>query len=358
MKSFRNLWAQLVSWDNLLLAYRKCRRRKRFRRGAIEFDLRWESELLLLQRELIEGIYLSGAYRHFEIRDPKPRIISAAPFRDRVVHHAIVNILEPIYERRFIFDSYACRKGKGTHRAISRAQGYMRRFRYCLKTDIVKFFPSVDHEVLAALLAKRIRDPPLMELLVRVIASGEGVSVDPSPSRWFAGDDLFAAIRPRGLPIGNLTSQFFANVLLDPLDHFIKEELKAPGYVRYADDLVLFSDDKQTLWSWRRAIDPQLSQQRLVLHVHKSHVGPCTRSLTFLGLRISPNEIRLSSNCISRFHRRRRWKQKCYSEGSLPVALMRRSIEAWVSNAKVANSYGLRRALFRTMQFRKAATPS
>jgi len=145
-RSYGNLWPDVVSWSNLLLAYRRCRRRKRFKSVATRFDFASPEQLLRLRQELSEGTYAPGEYRHFYIREPKRRKISAAPFRDRVVHHALINVLEPIFERSFIADSYACRRGKGTHRAVDRAQQYMRRYPYLLKTDIVRFLPNIDRE--------------------------------------------------------------------------------------------------------------------------------------------------------------------------------------------------------------------
>ncbi len=178
LKTFRNLWSQVVSWENLFAAYQKCRRRKRSTPAAAAFDFQWESNLLDLQRELMAGTYEPGRYRHFWVREPKLRKISAAPFRDRVVHHAVVRVLEPIYERRFIHDSYACRVGKGTHRALDRAQRFLRRYAYYLKTDIVRFYPSVDHEVMFAVLARQVGDTPLLELIAKILASGDGVFDD------------------------------------------------------------------------------------------------------------------------------------------------------------------------------------
>ena len=149
-RTYRNLWPRVVSWDNLTAAYQRCRRRKRSNPDSARFDFAWESELLRLQQELRDGSYQPGEYRNFYIHEPKRRKIGAAPFRDRVVHHAVVRVLEPIYERRFIQDSYACRRHKGTHRAIARTQFYLRRHSFYLKTDIVRFFPNVDHAVLLA----------------------------------------------------------------------------------------------------------------------------------------------------------------------------------------------------------------
>jgi retron-type reverse transcriptase len=151
--------------QKLKTAYAKCRRKKRSRPEAAAFDFAWEEHLLGLQRELIAGTYRPGEYHNFYAYNPKRRKISAAPFRDRVVHHAVVRVLEPFYERRFLYDSYACRRHKGTHRAIDRAERYLRRHRYYLKTDLVKFFPNVDHGALLDLLSRRIRDARLMELI-------------------------------------------------------------------------------------------------------------------------------------------------------------------------------------------------
>jgi RNA-directed DNA polymerase len=245
-RTYRNLWPDVVRWENLLLAYRKCRRRKRYKIVATEFDFRWEENLLQLQRELCDGTYEPGEYRHFYISEPKPRKISAAPFRDRVVHHALVTVLEPLFERRFIYDSYACRRGKGTHRALDRTQKYLRRFDWCLKTDVVRFFPNVDHQLLFQQISKTIQDRRVLDLIAVILRSGEGVLSAEATQHLFPGDGLFSVLRPRGLPIGNLTSQFFANVYLDSVDHHIKEQLQVPGYVRYADDLLLFGDTKES----------------------------------------------------------------------------------------------------------------
>lgn len=353
MKSHRNLWPQVVSWDNLLLAYRRCRRRKRYRRGASEFDFAWESNLLALQRELADGSYAPGPYRHFWIREPKRRKISAAPFRDRIVHHAIVNVLEPMYEPRFIFDSYACRRGKGTHRAIHRAQQYLRRYAYVLQTDIVRFFPNVDHQILLELLGSRLRDERLMALIRKIIASGEGVLASEASRTLFPGDDLWALLRPCGLPIGNLTSQFFANVFLDPIDHFIKEELRIGGYVRYADDLLLFADDKAELWAAHRRVAERLAQRRLRLHPDKTQIRPCQLGITYLGLRLLRETRRLTRECIGRFQRRRRGWQRLFATGQMPFPLVRQSLGAWLAHTRTANAKAITKQLLRKLKLRR-----
>lgn len=350
-RSFGNLWPQVVSWENLLAAYQKCRRRKRYKRGAVEFDFSWESNLLELRQELMDGSYRPGPYRNFHITDPKPRLISAAPFRDRVVHHAVVRVLEPIYERRFIIDSYACLRGKGTHRAIRRTQHYLRRYKYFLKTDIVRFFPNVDHFVLLDTICRQVQDRRLLGLVASIIATGVGVLADEATDAFFRGDDLFALLRPKGMPIGNLTSQFFANVLLDQVDHFVKEELRVPGYVRYADDLVLFGDDKQLLWQWRDQLRDRLAVLRLRLHVKKTQVRPCRAKLKFLGMVICPDGRRLQQQALARFNRRLRHLRWGWRRGSTESKEIRQSLLATVAYARFGNSRGGLRDIWRRVKF-------
>jgi RNA-directed DNA polymerase len=352
-KTVRNLWSSVVSWDNLLLAYNRCRRRKRYKRRATQFEHLAMDQLLQLQQDLAAETWQPGKYHHFQITDPKPRLISAAPFPDRVVHHAVVNVLEPIFERRFIFDSYACRKGKGTHRAIARAQHFLRRFPYYLKTDIVKFFPSVDHEIMLARLAKVIADPALLRLIGRIIDSGAGIHADEMAPAWFPGDQLLDAARPKGLPIGNLTSQFFANVLLDPVDHFIKEVLQVPGYVRYADDLLLFGATKQELWQVRESLQLRMNENRLRLHKHKTHVRPSSSGVLFLGLRVWPDQIRLSQQAIKRFNRRRRRMQHEFSNGQINCKTVQDSVRCWSAWAEQANASQIRKTLVRKIRLKR-----
>lgn len=329
-----------------MAAYRSCRRRKRYRQPACEFDFHWEQNLLNLQRELQRDCYEHGPYYHFHIREPKPRLISAAPFRDRVVHHAVVNILEPIFERRFIHDSYACRVGKGTHRAIQRTQHFLRRFPWCLKTDIVKFFPSVDHEFLCEVIRRTVSDDRVIALIHLILASGADLPDGPAP-HWFPGDDLLAPLRPRGLPIGNLTSQFFANVFLDPVDHFIKERLQVPGYVRYADDLLLFGHSKTQLWQVRDALAARLAKSRLLLHPHKTHVQPTSRPVTYLGFQVGRHERRMSQQGIRRFIRRMRRMRHEFETGTLDLREIPVSLQAWQAHLRGVNSYAIQQILLR-----------
>lgn len=213
---FAAMYTTLYTWDNLLLAYRRAAKGKRSQANVARFEHRLEENLLTLQQDLREQRYTPGPYTSFYIHEPKRRLISAAPFRDRVVHHALCNLIEPIFERTFIADSYANRVGKGTHRALDRAQTLARRYRYVLQIDMRQFFPSIDHLILRSILARKITDPGVLSLIDGILASGVGLLQEQYEMVYFAGDDLFAISRPRGLPIGNLTSQFWANCYLNP----------------------------------------------------------------------------------------------------------------------------------------------
>lgn len=164
MKRFGHLWPQVISFENLLLAFRKARKGKRARADVAQFDLNLEKELLRLQAELKARTYRPGAYRLFTIYERKPRQIAAAPFRDRVVHHALLNAVEPLLDARFIFDSYACRPGKGVHRAVRRYQTWAKRYAYALKLDVARYFPNIDHAILKGQLRRHLKDPDVLWL--------------------------------------------------------------------------------------------------------------------------------------------------------------------------------------------------
>ena len=296
-----SLFTRLTAFTNLLLAFQRAQRGKRFRSNVSTFSLNVEKELLTLQQELQSRTYQPGSYRTFYIRDKKIRMISAAPFRDRVVHHALCNIIEPIFERGFLDDSYACRKGKGTHAAVDRAWAHVRRFPYVLKCDISRYFPSIDHDILLAKLQRRIWDDGVLWLLASVI---DGSNPQPSVLEYFPGDDLFEPYRrKRGLPIGNQTSQFFANVYLDDLDHYVREHLKVPGYVRYVDDFMLFHRDKFELQFALTRVREFCEGLRLRLHPRKCTLSRTQDGVTFLGYRLFPTHRRLDAQNVRRFSR-------------------------------------------------------
>jgi retron-type reverse transcriptase len=319
MKTYNNLYPRVWAFDNLYLAYRQARKGKRGKVPAATFELKLEENLFQLQQELADKTYTPGPYYSFYIHEPKQRIISAAPFRDRVVHHTLCQVIEPLFERRFIHDSYANREGKGTHRALDRCTHFARRYPYVLQCDVRQFFPSIDHAVLRGILGRAVADQDVMWLVDRILESGVGVLSEEYEMAYFPGDDLLAACRPRGLPIGNLTSQFWANCYLNELDQFVKRELKCRAYVRYVDDFLLFADDKPTLWRWREGITAFLQTLRLTIHENQAHPCPVSEGIPFLGFIVFPTHRRLKQRKGIAFQRR--FKQLVVHSEQRPLRL-------------------------------------
>jgi retron-type reverse transcriptase len=276
-------------------------------------------------------------------------LISAAPFRDRVVHHALCNVLEPVFEPSFIHDTYACRIGRGTHAALDRASSYARRYRYVLKGDIRKFFPSIDHAILKELIARKVKDPHVL-WLVRVLIDG---SNEQEPVLdWFPGDDLFTPLeRRRGLPLGNQTSQFFANVYLSPFDHFLKDRRAVPGYVRYCDDFLVFSNDKSHLHRMREDAQEQLGKLRLSAHDRKCQIAPTASGIRFLGCRIFPTHRVLLKENVRRVLRRIKRFTRAYAEGKMTTSDIASSLRGWIAHAGHADTHQLRVGLLREARF-------
>jgi retron-type reverse transcriptase len=354
MKRHGNLWQQVIAFANLLRAAEKARKGKRFRPPVAAFHFDLEHQLWSLHEELSTKSYRPGAYRSFFICEPKRRQISAGPYRDRVVHHALTNVLEPLFERCFIHDSYACRQGKGTHAAVGRCQQYARRFRYVLKADIQKFFPSLDHETLKGLVARKVKDPDVLWLVGRII---DHSNAQEPVQDWFPGDDLFTpGQRRRGIPIGNQTSQFFANVYLDPLDHFLRDRLGVAGYVRYVDDFLVFSDQKRHLAQVREAVADFLTGLRLRLHPTKNVVFPVSQGIQFLGYRVFATHRLLVQANVWRFRRRLRKMQRQYAGYEISLDQARQRVMSWIGHARQADTWKLRRRLFGEHPFRRAAT--
>ena len=349
MKRVGNLWPEVTSFANLLGAAEAAAAGKRKRPDVAAFLLNLEPRLVALRRELIDGTYRPGAYRTFTITDPKPRQISAAPFRDRVVHHALTRVLEPIFEKHFSPYSFACRKGFGVHQALHVAREGARRFRYVLKLDVKKYFASIDHQILLAKLARTIKCRPTLELTAAVIA---GSNPQEEAIRYFPGDDLFTPHeRRRGLPLGNQTSQFFANVYLDGLDQFVTRRLRPGAYARYVDDLVLFSDSKSELHAMHRAVSEAVGADRLALHERKSRVYRCAEGLTFLGWRLFPSHTRLARLNVTRFSRRMRRLQRDWSRGRVAWESIHQSVQAWIGHASFGDTKVLRERLLGRFAF-------
>ncbi len=347
----RQLWTEVYSFEALCRAARKAERRKRSRRSTGRFAFFRELELLRLHEELRDQRYRPGGYRTFFVHEPKRRLISAAPFRDRVAHHALTSVLEPIFEGSFVFDSYACRVGKGTHAAVRRCQEFAKRFPYVLKADIRKFFPSIDHAILKGLIRRKIKDRGVLWLCDLIV---DHSNPQEPVLEWFPGDDLLSpSERRRGVPLGNQTSQFFANVYLDPLDHFVKETLRAKGYVRYVDDFLVFSQSKQELAEFQRRIAEFLISLRVKLHPRKNVVFPVRCGIPFLGYRVFPTHRLLAKPNVRRFRKRMKQHQRLLAEGKITWAEVRQRLMSWSGHAKQADTHRLRQRLFREFQWKR-----
>lgn len=346
-------WEDITSLASLHAAARRALLGKRDRVDASSFFRHLEGELLGLQQELRDGSYQPGGYRCFRIRDPKPRLISAAPFRDRVVHQALVAGLEPIFERSFIFHSYASRTGRGTHRARSRFVRWARSSRFVLKMDVRKYFPSIDHQILKSLLSRRVQDAPIVALCDRII---DGSGDQGGPVLHFPGDALFTPLqRRRGLPIGNLTSQFFANVYLDFLDHFVKERLREKRYLRYMDDFCCFGEEKLHLRETRAAVVECLASLRLRLNEGKSRIRRVEEGIEFLGFVVLPTRLRLNATATRRQRRRIRAMERQYAFGRLSPEQVGRSLRAWRAHAASGTTKGLARDVHQSIRLRRAS---
>lgn len=358
MKRYGNLWEQVIEFENLLLSARKAQRGKRFRENVLQFNYNLEPELIQIQHELQTQTYQPGVYKTFRIQEPKPRLISAAPYRDRVVHHALCNVIMPIFDRTFIADSYANRLGFGTHRALKQCTQFACASQYVLQCDIQKYFPSIDHEILKGLLRLKIKCPETLWLMDTIIDR----SNPQEPSiHHFPGDDLLTPIeRRRGLPIGNLTSQSFANIYLSQFDHFVKEELKANKYLRYVDDFALFSDDRNDLVEARLAISDYLATLRLKIHPIKSQLFETRIGISFVGFRVIPvgttipkqHRIRVRSHNLRRARRRLSHLRQAHARGQVSLDHITQSLQSWAAHLNHADSWHLQQDIFENLVFK------
>lgn len=327
----------VASLENLWHAAHNARRGKSRKATVEAWWLRREEELWRLHGALLDGSWSPGAYRRFLIFEPKRREIAAAPFADRVVHHALCLRLAPLLERSFIARSFSCQKGKGTTAARECCRRLVNRHRWVLKCDVKKFFQSIDHEILLAKLGGKVRCPGVMALIARIIAShATGMELPPDS---YEGDDLISpATRRRGLPIGNLTSQLWGNFMLDEIDHWVTENQGHGAYVRYTDDFLLFGDKRQRLWELREGLVRQLATLRLRLAEPKSRMLACAEGVPFCGFVFHPRERPRILGATKRpFERRTR---RLRAAGDFPA--LTSSTFAWYQFSREGNTHGLR----------------
>lgn len=355
MQRFNHLYPKIVNFENLLQASHQAQKGKRFRDNVLQFNEHLEENLLNLQAELANKTYQPSPYHTFRIYDPKPRLISAAPYRDRVVHHALCNIIVPLVEKSFIHDSYANRKGYGTHRALRRFTEFARSSRYVLQCDIKKYFPSIDHEILKEQIRQKIKCKDTLWLIETIINN----SNEQEPvNDYFPGDDLFnRVLRRKGLPIGNLTSQIFCNWMLNSFDHFVKEELKVHKYLRYVDDFDLFSDDRRFLESAQIAIEDYLNSLRLKLHPVKTQLIETQYGANFVGFRVLPERIKVRNDNLRRSRQRLKQMQEDYKYGQISLEKLIERLQSWEAHLKHGDTYQLRRKIFDYWGFSKIEWP-
>ncbi|MDZ4042932.1 MAG: reverse transcriptase/maturase family protein [Eubacteriales bacterium] len=310
----------------------------------LEFTRDLEEHLVAIQNELIWRTYRVGQYREFFVHEPKRRLVMALPFRDRVVQWALYRILNPLLERRYITDSYACRVGYGTHRAADRLQYWLRHLSrkhpklYVLKLDISKYFYRVDHGVLLGILDRIIKDRDLMWLLELIIRS------ENAKFGLALGDHFFerGRIEDIGMPIGNLSSQMFANLYLNELDQHVKHGLRVRHYIRYMDDAIILHPDKRYLWLLKEEIEGFVNHElRLALN-NKTSVRTISQGVDFCGFRIWATHKKLRKSTAQKMRRRLRYLQKAYAHGLVDFKTVNSSVQSYVGLMRHCDSYRLR----------------
>jgi retron-type reverse transcriptase len=304
---------EYFDFKNLLNAYYRCRKTKRNSASAGKFELNFERELLKLELELKNRTYQPGKYVCFAIAEPKIREVWAADFRDRIVHHLLINYLEPIWEKKFIFHSYACRIEKGSHKAIIYLKKSIDPKLFYLQVDIQSFFVSIDKKILFKIIKKYIKNPNILWLAEKIIFQNPTAnyqikgSLDPLYSIPLE-KSLFGNSASRGLPIGNLTSQFFANIYLNEIDQFAKHILKCQKYFRYMDDLLILHTDKNQLLAWRDEISFFVEKKlHLELHPKKQILQSCKKGINFCGYIVKPTHTLIRRRTIKKL-KNKLWK--------------------------------------------------
>lgn len=319
------LFERITAWDNLVAAYREARKGKRRSPEVAAFDADAFANLVNIHEHLLRGTWQPGQARRFWVRDPKWREITAPPFPDRIVHHAIVRVIEPLFERRFIHDSYACRRGKGTHAAVRRTQSFLRGAvrtwpqPYIVKVDVKSYFASIDHDVLMERISRVIRDQATLHLL-RTIFAGYG----------FDGGV--------GLPVGALTSQLAANIMLDAVDHAVKDDLGVRYYVRYMDDMVAVVEDKERAKALLTKIGGLLASMRLRVNP-KSGIHPVSRGVDFCGYRIRDTHIRPRKRCLRAWKTRFAALRRRYNTGRASLSRCRQYVMSFLAVMRHANAW-------------------
>lgn len=323
MTVIQNAWPVVCNFGWLIEADRNARKGKRYRAEVLNFTARLEDNLFTIQQGMMNGSYVLGPYRKLWVYVPKKRLVMALDYPDRIVQWSLYLYLNPIYDRLFIEDSYACRKGKGSHKTAKRLQYWMCQVQrkpepgwYCLKLDVSKYFYRVNHEKLLAILGRRVKDPAMMAFIRGVVNSrAEPFGLprwrtpqDTPPEEW---------MYEVGMPIGNLTSQLFANIYLNELDQYCKHRLKIHYYIRYMDDVIILGQDKETLHRWKAAVETFLREELALDLNSKTSIRPVRQGVEFVGVRIWPTHMKLRKSTVRRIKREVRKISALYAAGDM-----------------------------------------
>ncbi len=340
MKKYHNLYKELCNLENLYLAFKKARKGKSKKDYVINYEADLENNLRILQEDLTNKIYVPYPLKKFIVRDPKTRTIHSSILKDRIVHHAVINILSPIYEKIFIYDSFASRKNKGTHNAVIRFESFVKKVSsngklvrdyfnnnsikgYVLKADFRHYFDSVNQEVLISILRKKIDDEDVIKLVKAVLEN-------------------FCISEGIGMPLGNYTSQFFANVYLNELDYYVKHILKARYYIRYVDDFVILHRRKETLDYYLQHINNFLPSLKIKLHPNKTEIHALRNEITFLGYRIFYHYRLLRKRNARHFIGRLKENISLYKNQEISEEQLESRINGWLGYAKFADTFNFR----------------
>lgn len=335
MKIYKDLYWRIISPQALFRAWEVFKSDKKNKVDVAEFELDLETNIFDLYRDLKNGTYKHGPYKGFWIHDPKLRRIHKASVRDRVLHHAIFSVLNPIFEPTFIPESFSCRVGKGTHKGMKKVTEMIRtvsrnntKICYALKCDVRKFFDSIDHGVLLGIVEKKIKDEHLMKLMREIINSFEA-----------SRRNLFDCC---GVPIGNLTSQIFANIYMNEFDQFVKQNLKVKNYARYTDDFIIISSDKEYLDGLLPLMQDFLKAKLfLELHPKKIILKKHHRGIDFLGYVILPEHIKMRTKTKRKIPKKLRESVRLYKNGAIREVTLKSSLQSYMGVLSHANAYQL-----------------
>lgn len=349
MKRIKNIFSEIYDFENLYYAYKDAIKGKRYREDIMLYTDKLEENLIELQNELIWKTYEVGAYRRFYVYEPKKRLIMSLQFKDRVTQHAIYRQINPIPDKQLIDDTYACRKEKGSHKAVHKLQNWMRKDErkgryYYLKLDIAKYFYRIDHKVLMNILERKIADKDLLEVFDKIINCEDtrfGLPIGADIADVNSEEMLLGV----GLPIGNLTSQMFANLYLNELDQFAKHKLKLKQYIRYMDDIIILHEDKKELGRIKTEIERFLNEELHLQLNNKTCIRPTTMGIEFVGFRIWSTHIKLRKQTVKRMKRRLKYVFTHYENGEIDKETLDRSIASYRGILKHFESYGLRNSL-------------